>query len=209
MSQSLRFGRSNYDPVAFKNSSSLFRRCCQLACPEFVVDERNREIMNEIFLYLIRGSEKLDSDKGLLLYGPVGTGKSTILKIIQLYDRYSNGRDQTGYYLSGGFPIESATFIANQYSRKGVDGIFKHDGLNGIGLGIDEVGREPRVKYFGSEMDVIQYILQTRYDNRRTCKTFITTNMFPDQFEPKYGEYIADRINEMFNVLEIKGSSRR
>lgn len=209
MSQSLRFGRSNYDPVAFKNSSALFRRCCQLACPEFVVDERNREIMNEIFLYLIRGSEKLDVDKGLLLYGPVGTGKSTILKIIQLYDRYSNGRDQTGYYLSGGFPIESATFIANQYSRKGVDGIFKYDGLNGIGLGIDEVGREPRVKYFGSEMDVIQYILQTRYDNRRMCKTFITTNMFPDQFEPKYGEYIADRINEMFNVVEIKGSSRR
>lgn len=165
--------------------------------------------MNELFLYLIRGSEKLDSNKGLLLYGPVGTGKSTILKIIQLYDRHSNGKDQTGYYLSGGFPIESATFIANQYSRKGVDGILKYEGSNGICLGIDEVGKEPRVKYFGSEMDIIQYILQTRYDNRRICKTFMTTNMQPDEFQPKYGEYIADRINEIFNVIEIKGTSRR
>ena len=117
-----------------------------MACPEFTVDERNREFMNELFLYLIKGSEKLDSNKGLLLYGPVGTGKSTILKIIQLYDRYSNGKDETGYYLSGGFPIESATFISNQYTRKGVDGISKYDGLNGIALGIDEVGKEPKDK---------------------------------------------------------------
>ena len=58
-------------------------------------------------------------------------------------------------------------------------------------------------------MDIIQYILQSRYDNRRICKTFMTTNMQPEEFEPKYGEYIADRINEMFNVIELKGSSRR
>lgn len=205
----LKFGRSSYDAVAFRNSSALFRRCCLLACPEFTVDERNRDFMNELFLYLIKGSEKLDSNKGLLLYGPVGTGKSTILKIVQLYDRYSNGKDETGYYLSGGFPIESATFISNQYTRKGVDGISKYDGLNGIALGIDEVGKEPRVKYFGSEMNIIQYILQSRYDNRRICKTFMTTNMQPEEFEPKYGEYIAARINEMFNVIEIKGKSRR
>lgn len=126
-----------------------------------------------------------------------------------MYDRYSNGKDATGYYLAGGFPVESATFVANQYTRKGVDGISKYDGLNGIALGLDEVGKEPRVKYFGSEMDVIQYVFQTRYDNRRMCKTFVTTNMLPSEIQLTYGEYIADRINEMFNVIEIKGKSRR
>ena len=43
----LKFGRSSYDAVAFRNSSALFRRCCLLACPEFTVDERNRDFMNE------------------------------------------------------------------------------------------------------------------------------------------------------------------
>ena len=99
--------------------------------------------MNEIFLYLIGGSNVLDRSKGLWLYGSVGTGKSCILKIIQMYDRYSNGKDKTGYYLQGGFPIEAAAFVANQYCKKGIDGILSYDGSNGIALGLDEVGREP------------------------------------------------------------------
>ena len=159
--------------------------------------------MNEIFLYLIGGSNVLDRSKGLWLYGSVGTGKSCILKIIQMYDRYSNGKDKTGYYLQGGFPIEAAAFVANQYCKKGIDGILSYDGSNGIALGLDEVGREPKVKHYGTEMDVIQYILQMRYDNRRSCTTFVTTNLFPEEIHLKYGEYIADRVNEMFNVVEI------
>ena len=59
-----------------------------------------------------------------------------------MYDRYSNGKDKTGYYLQGGFPIEAAAFVANQYCKKGIDGILSYDGSNGIALGLDEVGRE-------------------------------------------------------------------
>ena len=58
-------------------------------------------------------------------------------------------------------------------------------------------------------MDVIQYILQMRYDNRRSCTTFVTTNLFPEEIHLKYGEYIADRVNEMFNVVEIGGKKSK
>ena len=119
----LKCGQSSYDPITLKNSAALFRECCLSACSKFSVNESNRELMNELFLYLIRGSKKLDRDKGLWLYGPVGTGKSTILKIIQTYDRRSNGLAPNGYYPSGGFPIESASFVTNQYCQKGIDGI--------------------------------------------------------------------------------------
>lgn len=165
--------------------------------------------MNELFLYLIGGSNVLDRNKGLWLYGPVGTGKSSMLKIIQAYDRYSNGKEKNGYYLLGGFPIEPASFVSNLYCKNGIDGILRYDGSNGMGLGLDEVGREPKVKHYGTEMDVIQYILQMRYDNRRNCITFVTTNLLPEEIHLKYGEYIADRVNEMFNVVEIGGKSRR
>lgn len=126
-----------------------------------------------------------------------------------MYDRYSNGKDKNGYCLLGGFPIESASFVANQYCRKGIDSLLKYDGSTGAAIGLDEVGREPKVKYYGTEMDVIQYILQMRYDNRRNCMTFVTTNLCPDEICLVYGEYIADRVNEMFNVVKIGGISRR
>jgi hypothetical protein len=50
------------------------------------------------------------------------------------------------------------------------DGILKYDGSNGMAIGLDEVGREPKVKYYGTEMDVIQYILQMRYDKSKRGK---------------------------------------
>ena len=73
-----------------------------------------------------------------------------------MYDRYSNGKDKTGYYLQGGFPIEAAAFVANQYCKKGIDGILSYDGSNGIALGLDEVGREPKVKHYGTLCEVHQ-----------------------------------------------------
>ena len=52
--------------------------------------------MNEIFLYLIGGSNVLDRSKGLWLYGSVGTGKSCILKIIQMYELVQSGEKDDG-----------------------------------------------------------------------------------------------------------------
>ena len=56
----------------------------------------------------------------------------------------------------------------------------------------------------------MQTILQLRYEVRREFVTHATTNLNPDtEFGNKYGDYIADRVKEMFNVIELKGSSRR
>ena len=55
----------------------------------------------------------------------------------------------------------------------------------------------------------MQYVFQMRYDMRNDCLTHVTTNLTPDQIESVYGDYIADRVNEMFNVIELKGLSRR
>ena len=40
--------------------------------------------------------------------------------------------------------------------------------------------------------------------------THATTNLDPNtEFVNKYGDYIADRVKEMCNVIELKGVSRR
>lgn len=77
-------------------------------------------------------------------------------------------------------------------------------------MAFDELGREPcPAKYFGTEVNVMQYIFQCRYEFRNECLTHVTTNFSPKEIQRMYGSYIADRINEMFNVIEMTGQSRR
>ena len=55
----------------------------------------------------------------------------------------------------------------------------------------------------------MQYVFQCRYELRYDAVTHATTNMTIEEIQLKYGAYIADRINEMFNVIELNGASRR
>ena len=74
----------------------------------------------------------------------------------------------------------------------------------------DELGRETiPAKYFGTELNVMQYIFQCRYELRHEAITHVTPNLTIKEIQRIYGAYIADRINEMFNVLDLNGASRR
>lgn len=112
----------------------------------------------------------------------------------------------------GGFRIDSASFIANSFSMRGKDALELYTYNNGSPrmMCFDELGREPiPAKYFGTELNVMQYIFQCRYELRKEALTHATTNLSIKDLQLKYGAYIADRINEMFNVIELGGSSRR
>ena len=73
--------------------------------------------MNQLFLYT-EGRGKLDTNKGLLLRGDIGTGKSTIMQILNRYWYFTRGKAKGGYPV-GGFRIDSASFIANSFSMRG------------------------------------------------------------------------------------------
>ncbi|MBQ4008769.1 MAG: hypothetical protein II603_09545 [Muribaculaceae bacterium] len=75
---------------------------------------------------------------------------------------------------------------------------------------VDELGREPMpANNFGTKMNVMQHIIQMRYDNRRSCVTHVTTNMAPTDVAKYYGSYVADRCVEMFNFINLNGTSLR
>lgn len=194
-----------------EDAPALFRECCKSVCPAFVVDTRNKDIMNSLYQYLVGMNGALDRKKGLLLWGDIGTGKSTIINIVRMFDKMSKGRSFNGYHI-GGFQVQSASYLSNLYAERGIESLnmYTYNNSNPIPLAIDELGREPcPAKHFGTEMNVIQYLLQCRYELRGACITHITTNLSPRDVQAKYGSYIADRVNEMFNVIELKGSSRR
>ena len=55
------------------------------ASPNFTIDDSNRKIIAALYDYATDENGLLDTTKGLLLYGPIGVGKSTLLKGLQLF----------------------------------------------------------------------------------------------------------------------------
>ena len=189
----------------------IFRQCCHFICPGFRTDDASRKVLNELFRWAEGCSPVYDSARGFLLTGDYGTGKSTLMQILNRYDWYIRGRTP-GDYPIGGFRIDSASYVANGYTLRGRDALelYTYNGGNPRTVCFDELGREPLpAKYFGTELNVMQYIVQCRYELRSECLTHLTTNLSLPELQQRYGGYIADRINEMFNVIELRGKSHR
>lgn len=180
--------------------------------PLFVVDDRNRALLSALYSWVWNKNGLFHPSKGLLFWGPIGVGKSALLKGLQ---RYYGKINQYCYGFDGnniGFKLTSAAEIALIYAEKGMSGMAQYtDRSHMCHLAIDELGREPMdAKHYGTGINVVQTILQLRYEVRREFITLATTNLNPDtEFEGIYGDYIADRVKEMFNVVQIKGQSRR
>lgn len=210
--QALLYGRPCSSPVPVEDRPEWFKRCCEFVCKGFSVDDGNRKIINELFLYMEKRSNRLDPEKGILLHGSIGSGKSTIMHILNRYSYFTSGRN-IGDYPIGGFRIDSASHVANAYTVKGNGSLEPYTYNSGKPRTIcfDELGREPMpAKYFGTELNVMQYVFQCRYEFRREALTHATTNMEPNEIKDKYGSYIADRVNEMFNVINLdRRKSRR
>ena len=186
-----------------EKSLAQFRKVVFEVCPKFEKTEQNKDLINEIYFYA-HGTGKLDSKKGLLIWGEIGIGKSTLMKILAEYQRT----------LGNGFKCVNCGFLSAQYASYGIEALNEstwnenYKGCTPIERGFDELGREPiPAKYYGSELNVMQHIFQIRYDLK--AKTHCTTNLSPETIGEKYGIHILDRAVEMFNFIELKGESLR
>lgn len=186
-----------------KSDPLFFRQKVYEICPQFKLTENNKETLNEIYNY-VHGESKMDPKKGILFFGPVGTGKSTMMKILAEYQRLF-GR---------GFMCVNTSLLAAQFATHGVDALNQStwNDLYGppkpVERGFDELGRETiPAKHYGNELNVMEHIFQIRYGLK--VKTHATTNMHPDDIAQKYGNHIFDRCFEMFNFVELKGDSFR
>lgn len=174
--------------------------------PEFSIDASNRQLITDLFNYFNGIEGRYDLDKGLWLYGDIGTGKSSLMRIFSEYLRL-------GF---NGFKIHICDGLSNNYSRSGDLDVYTYNQHGYIGepvwMCFDELGRETiPANHFGAKLNVMQHILHIRYSLWRSnrLKTFVTTNCDPLQIETLYGDFIRDRIREMFNVILVEGKSRR
>ncbi len=201
-------------PINFKAEKQRLIASFVKVEPRFDINKVDRNVLNSLFAWVWRKDEfnvlNLDFDKGLFLYGPLGLGKSMTMLALRQYMnwvKYHYEQKRDDYRLQAW--MKSASVLANLYAVDGQPKLIQYADPE-VNLVIDEFGREPcPAKYFGTEMNVLQFLLQLRYDHRRSSVTHITTNMKLADIAPKYGAYVADRCLEMFNFIEFKGESFR
>jgi hypothetical protein len=162
---------------------------------KYKVDDVLKEPVTQILKWCIMDqSFSGDLQKGLLLSGEIGCGKTLTLKIFVEFMKYAN-KIVASY---------SAIEIVEIFkSKEGKDRLFVSP------LFIDDLGTEQtEINNYGTKEAPIYEIFNRRYLDRRFLM-FITTNLKPSQMEERYGDRVRDRIKEMFNIMPIKGNSRR
>ena len=201
--------------VDWDKEIAFFLKAFHKVEPRFDPKLTDKDILNSLFAWVWKLDEynklKLDYNKGFCFYGDLGLGKSMILQALRQYRNSIVARHESKKedFRMKGIWLKAASELANIFSVDGQPALIQYTS-DDINLIIDELGREPRpAKYFGTELNVIQFVLQLRYDHRRDSVTHITTNLKPEDIAQYYGAHIADRCWEMFNFIEFQGASLR
>ena len=144
-----------------------------------------------------------DYKVGLLLYGIVGSGKSTLGKaicnLIGILHNSSISSERKGVFRVSA--LDLAKNVAN-------DPMYFNKLKNQELLFIDDIGTEPAsVKNWGNEFSPVVELLYARYD--RQLFTIATSNLKDSDFGERYGIRIADRMEEMFERVFYQNKSYR
>lgn len=152
----------------------------------FVNDENTNDKIYRLARWLFSSRQR-----GLLLMGTMGNGKSTMLHVIH---RLFKGTSTFG----------DAQDIFDHYKKSQGSMRYWDENL----LLIDDLGVEPaRCLVYGEEYYPLSRLLLHRYDKQLT--TIIATNLGIEDIETRYGDRVVDRMKETFSVITYEHESYR
>lgn len=144
-----------------------------------------------------------DSSKfGVMFCGTCGNGKSTLLHALQ----------SAITMLAGSSMLERGTELAvvdaEELARIATDRQQFREIRNRPLLAIEDMGNDPaEILDFGNVISPVTGLLEHRYAAQ--LFTVITTNLTAEQVRGKYGIRVADRLNEMVEVIVFRNGSYR
>ena len=154
---------------------------------------------------LVAKEMNFDLNKGILLSGPIGCGKTTLFKILRSCN-----------FPASKYGIVSTRHIVSEFMQSGYEilekysnGNFSHDIRTPKAYCFDDLGTETTSKYFSNDCNVMAEILLTRYDLfvEKGIISHITTNLSATEIESQYGNRLRSRMREMFNLFGYEESS--
>lgn len=218
--------KTNYDLV----KGLMQMRAKKIFEDEFVIDDENTftfELLCRYFgndpefvsMCMSIGIENASLDKGILLCGIFGTGKTWMMKLFTKNQRQC-------------FEIVDTRELANRYKRlesmndKSISGdqIFIEYGSQKknavedpsvfyqpyLGLCFDDLGNEDVKNSYGNKRNLIAELIEMRYAEKSYGVSFhATTNLTAEQIEQYYGGRVKSRMRQIFNFIELPGNDRR
>lgn len=176
---------------------------------KFEVDASNKQIIWNLCRYFAGDPNgPLDLRKGILLYGPVGCYKTSLMKFFR-------------HNQSNSYCVFHVNDISAEFTKNGHDTIMRYKNLiatnnpelyfgqKEIGICFDDFGTEVDKKHYGNESNVMAEIILCRHNNleKLRAKTHITTNLSADAIEERYGIRVRSRCREMFNIVAFPDDS--
>lgn len=169
---------------------------------KFKIHEEDREIIYKLCLYMIRDRSAcqdlgMDIDKGILLTGPVGCGKTSLLKLIRHLVPHRRPYEV--------IPTRNIVFSFNNLGYSTIE-----DYGNSQFFCFDDLGGEPNGRHFGKDCNVLGEILLSRYDLflSKGTKTHATSNLNAEELEERYGKRVRSRMRQLFNLMAFDKKSR-
>ncbi len=138
----------------------------------------------------------LDPYKGLLLSGPVGCGKTSLMKLLKYIVPH-----RRPYSI---IPCRNIVFSFGHLGYKTIEDF----GCNGF-FCFDDLGVEPPGRHYGQDCNVMGEVLLSRYDFflETTIPTHATTNLNADELETRYGSRVRSRMRQLFNLIAFDKAS--
>lgn len=169
---------------------------------QFKIHKKDRSVLYKLCNYQIRDWQtckklNIDIKKGILLSGPVGCGKTSLMKLI---------RHITPHYPSFELiPTRNVVFAFNHIGYR----IIEQYGDNRFYC-FDDLGIEPDGRHFGKDCNVMGEVLLSRHELflKYRFKTHGTTNLNAQELEERYGNRVRSRMREQFNLVAFDKESR-
>jgi len=183
--------------------------------PQFELHPQDGDIILKLMVWALKdesqaAKHELNLRKGIMLTGPVGCGKTSLLKLLRLLlppvQRYAVKpcREIAFEFGEEGFPV------LTRYTKQYVSTLYSAAGAPvAKPICFDDLGREPAVQYFGNTMNVMAELLLSRYDYYAShdMLTHITTNLNSVEIEERYGKMVRSRCRELFNLVSFDKST--
>jgi hypothetical protein len=152
-------------------------------------------------------TREVKGNKGVLLYGVVGSGKSRRFELVSnLLDITIRSAKDFGYAwkeCEGDSPDFQEYCLAGRIPYNVYPPTY-HD------LIIDDLGIEAETyNAYGNTGDVLQTVIEFRYKVFPQFKTYFTTNLNDEELKNRYGERCYSRLNEMCAFVKMEGTDRR
>ena len=202
----IRDGRKVYD----------FKRClAYLKCQgkehygqTFKINILDVPTIYKLVIYMIQDAdaarkEGLDLKKGLLLTGPVGCGKTSLMHLLRPF---------TGKQAD--YKIKTCRELSFDFAKKGFDALQPYTQKQPYqrrlsGYCFDDLGAEQQIKHYGTDCNVMAEVLISRYEEfvANGTLTHLTSNLSATEIEGLYGNRVRSRMRNMFNLVSFNLNS--